>query len=287
MDFLKKGIPWQDVVVQGLKIDSLDKMQLLGCNFNGSTFLGCRVDEKVKSRILETGGLYFPEIDGLPYQPYRGKLYDREELYDNFDPNSFDSYKETKDWKIYDHYQKNGKDNPTSILESLSQRLHDHSITDALTDFLEQLKDQNRVVAIMGGHELARNSSDYKKAALISYRLSRAGYLMISGGGPGAMEATHLGVWLSGYEENTLDDAINSLSQAPTYQDKRWLTTAYEVIRKYPFQAYAEGQGESIGIPTWLYGHEPATPFASKIAKYFANIVRGIFLCLTPKILSF
>ena len=29
-----------------------------------------------------------------------------------------------------------------------------------------------------------------------------------------------------------------------------------------------------MGIPTWLYGHEPPTPFATKIAKYFANSVR-------------
>ena len=30
----------------------------------------------------------------------------------------------------------------------------------------------------------------------------------------------------------------------------------------------------SLGIPTWLYGHEPPTPFATHIAKYFANSVR-------------
>ena len=30
----------------------------------------------------------------------------------------------------------------------------------------------------------------------------------------------------------------------------------------------------SLGIPTWLYGHEPPTCFASNIAKYFANSVR-------------
>ena len=30
----------------------------------------------------------------------------------------------------------------------------------------------------------------------------------------------------------------------------------------------------SLGIPTWLYGHEPSTPFATHIAKYFANCIR-------------
>jgi len=31
---------------------------------------------------------------------------------------------------------------------------------------------------------------------------------------------------------------------------------------------------ESLGIPTWLFGHEPPTAFATCIAKYFANSVR-------------
>ena len=29
-----------------------------------------------------------------------------------------------------------------------------------------------------------------------------------------------------------------------------------------------EDESESLGIPTWLYGHEPPNPFATKIAKY-------------------
>jgi predicted Rossmann-fold nucleotide-binding protein len=88
------------------------------------------------------------------------------------------------------------------------------------------------------------------------------------------MEATHLGVRLSGYDLEALDRALALLEVAPTYQDKLWLTTAFKVIREFPFIPYEKGQGESIGIPTWMYGHEPATPFASKIAKYFANSVR-------------
>ena len=30
----------------------------------------------------------------------------------------------------------------------------------------------------------------------------------------------------------------------------------------------------SLGVPTWFYGHEPATPFATHIAKFFVNSVR-------------
>ena len=31
---------------------------------------------------------------------------------------------------------------------------------------------------------------------------------------------------------------------------------------------------ESLGIPTWSYGHEPSNLFASHIGKYFANSIR-------------
>ena len=32
--------------------------------------------------------------------------------------------------------------------------------------------------------------------------------------------------------------------------------------------------GESLALPTWYYGHEPSTPFATHIAKYFQNSIR-------------
>jgi predicted Rossmann-fold nucleotide-binding protein len=50
-------------------------------------------------------------------------------------------------------------------------------------------------------------------------------------------------------------------------------------MRKYPRkEAY-----HSLGIPTWLYGHEPATPFASDIAKYFQNSIREDLLLTIAK----
>ena len=35
---------------------------------------------------------------------------------------------------------------------------------------------------------------------------------------------------------------------------------------------------ESLGIPTWHYGHEPPNPFATAIAKYFRNATREAIL---------
>jgi predicted Rossmann-fold nucleotide-binding protein len=35
---------------------------------------------------------------------------------------------------------------------------------------------------------------------------------------------------------------------------------------------------ESLGVPTWHYGHEPPNAFATSIAKYFGNPVREAIL---------
>jgi len=105
---------------------------------------------------------------------------------------------------------------------------------------------------------------------MLSKRLTEEGFHMVSGGGPGAMEATHLGAWMAGRTTKETSDAIEMLAgAAPSFQDKEWLSSALEVRRRYPQEVY-----ESLGIPTWLYGHEPSTPFASHIAKFFTNSLR-------------
>ena len=48
-----------------------------------------------------------------------------------------------------------------------------------------------------------------------------------------------------------------------------WMKPAMELAMESQANA-----GVSIGIPTWLYGHEPATPFATEHAKYFENSIR-------------
>ena len=92
---------------------------------------------------------------------------------------------------------------------------------------------------------------------------------MASGGGPGAMEATHFGAWMAGRTLEEFEEALEILSVAPTFSDEGWLRSAFEVRKKFPQSKYC-----SLGIPTWFYGHEPASPFATHIAKYFYNSVR-------------
>lgn len=266
-EFAKQNKVIKNKAFQAIDLKDYEDI-LLDKDFEQCLFLGCEMSLVAQQRLIETGNMLFPKMQ-LPFSVYRNKLYNHATLYNDFCYEEPASYEQTNDYQIYKYYETHGKGEPDTIQNSLAQRLHDHSITDSLYDYLGAW-DSRKVVAIMGGHSLPRDAEDYRKIVLISKSLAEKGHLMVSGGGPGGMEATHLGAWLAYQEEKTVDDAIAILSKAPLYNDKLWLSTAFEVMEKYPLQTIVE----SVGIPTWFYGHEPPTPFATHIAKYFANSVR-------------
>ena len=203
----------------------------------------------------------------VPYDIFREHLYSATDLYRGYHIGKVDTLKDCYDQQVYTYYINKGK-KATDIKETLGRTLHDHSMTNAMNDFLTHF-DEKQVVGIMGGHGLLRTEKSYQQIVLISKRLTENGCLMISGGGPGAMEATHLGAWMAGRTEEEVTKAINLLKEAPSFKDKSWLDTALQIMLTYPQEQYV-----SLGVPTWLYGHEPATPFATHIAKYFANSIR-------------
>lgn len=120
----------------------------------------------------------------------------------------------------------------------------------------------------MGGHRVARNDMSYKKVTLLSKWITESGYLVVSGGGPGIMEAANLGAFLAGRSDNTVTDAIDSMSDAPTFVDPKFTDLAIEVFQSY------KSDKPSLAIPTWFYGHEPSNVFSAAIAKYFSNSIR-------------
>lgn len=243
--------------------------EMMSKHIESCLFLGGIIPDQLKLKLIFENNLIFPEME-VPYKPYTAELYNRLSLYEGFDASIPDSYRDTLDFRIYQHYKETGNYNPNSIYETLARRLHDHSMTNAIMNLLKKV-DKKRVVAIMGGHAAKRTSEDYRRAALISKQLVEKGYVMLSGGGPGAMEATHFGAWMAGYDDSAFNRALDILKQSPAFNYHEWLATAFEVIDQFPKQHHSI---TDIGIPTWLYGHEPATPFAQHIAKYFANSVR-------------
>ncbi len=231
-----------------------------------SLFIGCHLPTSLHKQ-LERDCLLFPALP-VPYNIFPTQLYSPETLYKGYLPEEEGSFDHCYDTQIYRHYLTQGKQ-AQDIGETLARALHDHSISDALHDLL-QTYDERRVVAIMGGHALKRTDIGYAQVARISKRLTECGFLLISGGGPGAMEATHLGAWMAGRTEEEFTEALLQLAIAPSFQDPGWLASAFSVRKTFP-----QTKGfQSIGIPTWFYGHEPATPFATHIAKYFDNSIR-------------
>ena len=203
----------------------------------------------------------------VPFDVARKSLYHPAELYEGFIPDDESSYCKCFDSVIYQRYTSMGQ-HTNNVMELLARTLHDHSIHTAMARFFKT-HDHRRSVGVMGGHALLRTDKAYREIALLSQRLTQEGFVMLSGGGPGAMEATHLGAWMAGFSSQDMEDALAMMTPAPSFKDEGWLRTAFSVIEKYPQQEYV-----SLGVPTWLYGHEPSTPFATHIAKLFENSLR-------------
>lgn len=203
----------------------------------------------------------------VPFDIYPTSLYTTGTLYEGYVRNKPETYEQCFDQQVYEHFIRKGKRCNESG-ELMARTLHDQAITLAMYDFLSRY-DEKCIVGIMGGHGILRTSEEYKQVVFLSKILTELGSLMVSGGGPGAMEATHLGAWMAGFTVEETLDAIEMVSAAPSFRDEGWLDTAFSVREKYFQSRY-----ESLGIPTWLYGHEPANVFATQIAKYFTNSIR-------------
>ena len=260
---------------------SLDLREVPGFgsgSFAGCLFLSCELTPAQAGFLTTMGATVIRDQDVRPYTAHRARLYTPEELFAGFDPEDPAEYEATYDALVYRHWEHSGRQYPPMIDESLARRLHDHSISDALHDELAG----RRPVAVMGGHSLESGDPQYASVARISRSLTRHGLLMLSGGGPGAMEAIHLGAWMANFRDDELDAAITMLAPRPDgaepakeYADLDWLHRAFEVRRRWPLSAATSSERyDSIGIPTWMYGHEPPAAFATKIAKYFANSIR-------------
>lgn len=266
----------EPAVFQGLDLRGYEA-QFLASDLAECVFLGCEMTHAISNVAAQNGCLIVPRFPGLPFNAFEPGLYTPEDLYDNYDPdNSFASYQNCLDRKVYLSYMdpKTKKPIPVDVDVLIARRIHDASIAEALDDFLD-LEKRKRVVAIMGGHDFPRNESLYRTIAELCLDLTNDGYLIVTGGGPGLMEAANLGAYSAGFENPkiALDSVISAISKAPKYNHPDWLSSSYRAWVALGKPVYAE-RCRNIGIPTWFYGHEPPNVFATDIAKYFENSVR-------------
>lgn len=264
---IAKGALLDDCLLQGLDLSGRSEA-LLGAQVSGAVFLGCELHGGVLLHLVAQGAMVFPDLGkDRPYQPNRSSLYTLQELLQGFDEQVEGSFANTADIAIYNHFQSFRRQEHPPLLETLSQRLHDHAIDDALSQLLSE-DGGRRVVGVMGGHALRRNQPLFCEVARIGWALARAGYFVATGGGPGAMEAANLGAWMSSYGEGELEDAVRTLAVEPDYREHAYLNRGYRVLERYP------NGGQSLAVPTWFYGHEPSNQFSTYIAKYFSNSLR-------------
>ncbi|MBD0744484.1 LOG family protein [Streptomyces sp. CBMA152] len=248
----------------GYRLQSLDltdrTFALLATDTAGAVFLGCRMAPDATAKVRADGALVFPPVPDLPFDPYRGLLYTPDELFDGVD----DGYDRTPDARSYAWFQRTRSDG--DIFASMLRSIHDDSVSDALDEYLAGA----RVVGVMGGHAMGRGSEEYAGAARLGRTLTRHGYTVATGGGPGAMEAANLGAYAAPFRDAMLGEALELLAGVPSFTPSvsDWARAAFAVRRRHP------RGGESVGIPTWFYGHEPPNAFASHIGKYFANATR-------------
>jgi predicted Rossmann-fold nucleotide-binding protein len=201
-----------------------------------------------------------PSIDGgsTPVDPYRSSLYTAAELYDTV------PYAGSLDARAYAWSQE-----PPTPRATLAQALHDHAIDDALTTWVSG----RHLVGVMGGHDLDRSTAGYADAARLGWMLGQH-HVIATGGGPGAMEAANLGGLLAHGSRDRLAAAVATLSGVPSFRPSidQWAAKALTIVRT------TDDPADSLGIPTWFYGHEPPNVFATAIAKYFRNATREAIL---------
>jgi predicted Rossmann-fold nucleotide-binding protein len=224
------------------------------------------------------------EPDQLPFEPVRRSLYRPDELYEGFDPARPQSWVDTADFRIYADFQARGGAVTADSYTAMLRSLHDASMTQLTARVIQDRK----VVAVMGGHQLRRDDPVYASVAELARELAARDFLVTTGGGPGAMEATHLGASLAGEQPDRLGDALRALAVVPAMPDglgrildedgradgklakaaHEWFAPAFEVY------ASLDDPVRTLSVPTWHYGHEPSTPLATDIGKLFQNSIR-------------
>jgi predicted Rossmann-fold nucleotide-binding protein len=225
-----------------------------------AVFGGCEIEPAVIDDLRAGGAAVLSPLHQLGFDPYRAVLYTNEELMSGYVEGRPET---TLDARI--GAQCVGSPGP---LPTLGRGIHDACIDAALVRFLATV--DRPVVGVMGSHGVPRGSRDYREVAELGRLLTRGGFVVATGGGPGLMEAANLGSWLADAPDDALPHALEILVRTPTYDVDRaaFLERALEVRARWP-----DGS-TSLGVPTWIYVDEPLNQFSTHIAKYFQNSIR-------------
>ncbi|MCG7430780.1 LOG family protein [Dermacoccus nishinomiyaensis] len=256
--------------VSGLRLQGVDLASAAGealialpNRFDGLVVLGGHVPASTARTLTDRGAILFPSDPHLPIDPYRARLYSAGELYAGLTR----GYAHTPDAQAY-RWSRDCRVAHDAYAGAM-RGLHDESMRDALHESLEG----RRTVGIMGGHAMGRTSAAYAQIARLAHDLADGGHVVLTGGGPGAMEAANLG---AADRVGGLDAALECLASVESFRPSidAWAHSAFAARE---LLGVADGAGDdvrSVGIPTWFYGHEPPNVFGDVIAKFFSNALR-------------
>jgi len=224
----------------------------LGCQFHISTSIGS---------LIAAGAKVVQNPKNLPFKPFRSTMYRTDELQRN-------------DIPIFD-FSKN--DSALNIITKNYMATHDENVVQHLLRF----KEGKRLVGVMGGHAALRGSKVFYQTMVLSRTLAQLGFYIVTGGGPGLMEAANLGAYLADKSDLEFEDAYKMLQVGDdlcnTSNPEGQCQHEYEnsagadaVIAKYGMPL----DQRSLGVATWVYGHEPFNRFCAWDAKLFSNAIR-------------
>lgn len=114
-----------------------------------------------------------------------------------------------------------------------------------IAEFVDGFESLNRIgpcVSIFGSARTQADSPHYQKAVTIARKLTEAGFGIITGGGPGIMEAGNKGASIQGGVSVGLNiDLPFEQSHNPFIDNDKNLSHRYFFVRKVMFVKYAQG----------------------------------------------
>lgn len=228
-------------------------------------------------------------------QPPPASLYTLEQLTSGFDTADYTSVLRTLSFRQYQAYYPLKVSNASDLPRLRDASDHDANISKFLGEYLQATG--LRPVGVMGGHSVSRAEPAYRTIALLTRELTRAGFLVVTGGGPGIMEAAHVGAYFAFSPSAEFTVALDSLAAsrhpaipkpslgAKLLNDDGTLTTDGDpTYARGLFEWYLDAEQvrqscstqppPSLAVSTWEYGEEPVMSFATSYAAYFQNSIR-------------
>lgn len=272
----------EPATIQDVDLEPLDD-GVAAISLKGCAFLGCTLGDKLFARIRADGAGLVTDLPALPASlpAFAPGIYTVADLYRGIGADGT-NWEKTPDWDGFNFFNlKKNVPRELTPVQAIAARLHDTVQEQAVRAFL---KDRD-VVAIMGGHDFKRRldpadieagkADVYWECVGIAKALTEQGFLIVTGGGPGVMEAGNLGALLAG-EPDSVVAAVKAILTNEGFETPAWRKTGMDA-RAHILGSWEAEPPEakfSLGIPTWLYGHEPPNLFASHHSKMFFNSLR-------------